>query len=96
MQRHAQELIQKFDIRGTRLDLPVQLLSGGNLQRVLLAREVSQRPKLLLAASPTRGVDVGATEAIRRMLLEQRAGGSAILLISEDLDEIMRYRIAFS
>ena len=88
MQRHAQELIQKFDVRGTRLDLPVQLLSGGNLQRVLLAREVSQRPKLLLAAAPTRGVDVGATEAIRRMLLEQRAGGSAILLISEDLDEI--------
>src|SRR5438067_1103133 len=68
---------------------PTRLLSGGNVQKVLLARELSSRPKVLVAASPTRGLDVAATDAVRGLLLEAAARGVAILLISEDLDEIL-------
>jgi simple sugar transport system ATP-binding protein len=67
----------------------VRRLSGGNLQRVMLARELSGRPKVLLAASPTRGLDVGATEFVRELLLEAVGGGMAVLLASEDLDELL-------
>jgi len=85
----ATELVDLFDIRGNRPGLPVSLLSGGNLQRAILARELSQRPKVLVAAAPTRGLDVAATEAIRSLLLEERDRGSAILMISEDLEEVL-------
>jgi simple sugar transport system ATP-binding protein len=68
--------------------MPVSLLSGGNLQRAILARELSQRPRVLIAASPTRGLDLAAVQGVRRHLLEQRAQGTAILLISEDLEEL--------
>jgi simple sugar transport system ATP-binding protein len=71
------------------LGLAVGTLSGGNLQRVILARELGLRPRLILAAQPTRGLDVGATEAVHRLLLEQRAAGAAVLLVSEDLDELL-------
>ena len=64
-------------------------LSGGNVQKLILARELSRQPLLVLASQPTRGVDVGASEYIRELLMEQRNNGVAILLISEDLDEIM-------
>jgi simple sugar transport system ATP-binding protein len=64
-------------------------LSGGNAQKVILARELSRQPSVLLAAQPTRGVDIGATEYIRQLIIEQRAQGTATLLISEDLDEIL-------
>ncbi len=84
----AEEMIDRFDIRGGRKGLPVHLLSGGNLQRTILARELAQRPKALVAASPTRGLDVAAIEAIQRLLLEQRELGTAVLLISEDLEEL--------
>jgi simple sugar transport system ATP-binding protein len=83
----ADELATRFDIRGAR-GLPVGLLSGGNLQRAIIARELSQRPDVLIAASPTRGLDVGATESVRRILLDQRGEGTGILLVSEDLDEL--------
>ncbi len=63
-------------------------LSGGNLQKVILAREISKRPRVLVAAYPTRGLDIGATEAVRKILLAERNEGAAILLISEELDEI--------
>jgi simple sugar transport system ATP-binding protein len=82
------ELAEHFDIRGVRDGLPVSLLSGGNLQRAILARELSQRPHVLIAASPTRGLDVGATESVRRLLAEQRAQGTGVLLVSEDLEEL--------
>ncbi|HUW96547.1 MAG TPA: heme ABC transporter ATP-binding protein, partial [Anaerolineae bacterium] len=62
---------------------------GGNLQKLILAREISSRPALMVAVYPTRGLDVGATEAVRRLLLEQRDAGGGILLISEDLDELL-------
>ncbi len=64
-------------------------LSGGNIQKVLLARVLSRDPKVLVVAQPTRGLDVGATEYVRSQLLAQRADGSAILLVSEDLDELL-------
>jgi simple sugar transport system ATP-binding protein len=64
------------------------LLSGGNLQRVILAREISGHPALLVAVQPTRGLDVGAIEGIHKLLLAEREAGAAILLISEELEEL--------
>jgi simple sugar transport system ATP-binding protein len=88
MRDHARELVNEFSVKTPRLDTPVKNLSGGNIQKLIMARELSREPKLLIAAQPTRGVDIGATEFIHQRLLEQRAVGKAILLISEDLDEI--------
>lgn len=85
---YARQLVEAYEVRTPSLDTPVKFLSGGNIQKLILARELSRDPKILVAAQPTRGVDIGATEYIHRRLLEQRAGGRAILLISEDLDEI--------
>ena len=85
---NARDLVKRFDIRGGRTGLPVRLLSGGNLQRAILARELAHGPKALIASSPTRGLDVAAIEAIQRLLLEERERGTAILLISEDLEEL--------
>jgi len=86
---HCQELVGAFAIKAPSLGTPARNLSGGNIQKLILARELSGRPRALLVAQPTRGVDVGAAEYIHRRLLEQRAGGTAILIISEDLDEIL-------
>jgi simple sugar transport system ATP-binding protein len=88
MAARAQELVDLFAIKTPSLDTPIKNLSGGNIQKLILARELSRRPKILIAAQPTRGVDIGATEYIHKRLLEQRQLGTAILLISEDLDEI--------
>lgn len=82
-------LVREYDVKTPSLATPVKSLSGGNIQKLILARELSRRPALLLAAQPTRGVDIGATEYIHRRLIEQRAEGTAILLISEDLDEVL-------
>ncbi|RMF83151.1 MAG: ATP-binding cassette domain-containing protein, partial [Nitrospinota bacterium] len=87
--QEAQQLLSTFQIDAPHLNLPVQALSGGNLQRLLLGRELSTHPVLLLAFHPTRGLDVAATEAVHRLLLRQREEGAAILLISEDLEEIL-------
>jgi general nucleoside transport system ATP-binding protein len=89
IQRYAQELIEEYQIKASPDDR-MQTLSGGNLQKVMLARVLAQRPKVLVVAQPTRGLDVAATEYVRSKLLEQRADRAAILLISEDLDEIMQ------
>ncbi|HXF60563.1 MAG TPA: ABC transporter ATP-binding protein [Caldilineaceae bacterium] len=88
MRRQAQELIRRFNIAAPSEETPARLLSGGNLQKVILAREISQQPLVMIAAYPTRGLDVGATENVRRILVQERNQGAAILLISEDLDEI--------
>ncbi len=85
----ARALKDRFEIAAPTLDTAARLLSGGNLQRLILAREISAKPLLLVAVHPTRGLDVGATEAVHHLLLEQRAAGAAILLISEDLDEVL-------
>jgi simple sugar transport system ATP-binding protein len=89
IRRYAQTLIEEYQIKAAPDDR-IQTLSGGNLQKVVLARVLAQRPKVLLVAQPTRGLDVAATEYVRNLLLEQRHDGAAILLISEDLDEIMQ------
>jgi ABC-type uncharacterized transport system ATPase subunit len=82
-------LIYNFGIKTPSRDTKVRSLSGGNIQKAVVARELSREPSVLIAAQPTRGVDIGATEYIHALLLEQRQKGIAILLISEDLDEIM-------
>ena len=84
----AQQAITNFSVKTPSLDTPIKNLSGGNIQKLILARELSRKPTVLIAAQPTRGVDIGATEYIHQRLLEQRAAGTATILISEDLDEI--------
>ncbi len=88
MKAFATDLIQKFSVKTPGLDTPIKNLSGGNIQKLIMARELSRKPKVLIASQPTRGVDIGATEYIHQRLLQQREEGTAILLISEDLDEI--------
>jgi len=86
----AKRLIKAFEIRTPNAQTPARLLSGGNQQKVVLAREISARGDILVAVYPTRGLDVGATESVRGTLLAQRDAGAAILLISEDLDELLQ------
>ena len=86
---HSDELIKKFHVKTPSRDTLAKNLSGGNIQKVVLARELSRSPRVILAAQPTRGLDIGATEYVREQLLEQRRQGAAIMLISEDLDEIL-------
>lgn len=88
-EQFAGELKDSYEIIAPNLDTPVRLLSGGNLQRVILAREISSRPALMVAMQPTRGLDVGAIETVQRLLLAQRDAGAAVLLISEELDELI-------
>jgi general nucleoside transport system ATP-binding protein len=83
-------LIREFNIVAPSGDLPVGSLSGGNMQKVVLAREFSSNPRLLIAAQPTRGVDIGAIEFIHQQLVDKRTEGLAILLISADLQEVMK------
>jgi general nucleoside transport system ATP-binding protein len=86
---HAAALIERYDVRGGGPDLPARMLSGGNLQKVVLAREFEGDPRVLIVASPTRGLDVAAIETVHRYLREAASGGVGVLLISEDLDEIL-------
>jgi len=85
----ADRLIAEYSVTAPGRSHKTGLLSGGNQQKLLLARELSGKPRLIVAVHPTRGVDIGATELIHSLLLEQRARGAAVLLISEDLDELM-------
>jgi simple sugar transport system ATP-binding protein len=87
--QHARKLKNQYDILAPGVKTPARLLSGGNLQKVILAREISSGPKLMVAVQPTRGLDVGAIEAIQTLILEQREAGTAILLISEELEELL-------
>ena len=86
--KESARLVQSFRVKTPSLETPVKNLSGGNIQKLVLARELNRKPSVLIAAQPTRGVDIGASEYIHLRLLEQRALGTATLLISEDLDEI--------
>ncbi len=88
MRSDAEEYAGRFDIRHGGLDLPVGLMSGGNQQKLLFAREVSGDPRLIVAAYPVRGLDIGAAESIRRILREQSRRGAAVVFISEELEEI--------
>lgn len=86
---HARALKQKYDILAPSVRTLARKLSGGNLQKVILAREISGNPSMMVAVQPTRGLDVGAIEAVQKLLLEQRATGTGILLISEELEELL-------
>jgi len=87
--QHTGNLITQFQVKTPSRETLAKSLSGGNIQKMVLARELSRRPRAIVAAQPTRGLDIGATEYVRGQLLEQRQAGAAILLISEDLDEIL-------
>jgi simple sugar transport system ATP-binding protein len=89
MVERARRLIQQFDVRGGRPETPASSLSGGNQQKVVIAREVSRDPRVLIAAQPTRGLDVGAIEFVHRRLVEERDGGHAVLLVSLELEEVL-------
>jgi ABC-type uncharacterized transport system ATPase subunit len=87
--REARRLVEAFDVRTPSVRSAAGKLSGGNAQKMILARELARRPRVLLAAQPTRGLDVSAIEFVHRTLIEQRDAGLAILLFSTELDEIM-------
>jgi simple sugar transport system ATP-binding protein len=89
IRRRCADLVAKFQVKTPSLDTPTRNLSGGNIQKLILARELSGQPRVLLVAQPTRGVDVGAAEYIHGRLMEQREHQTAILIISEDLDEVL-------
>jgi ABC-type uncharacterized transport system ATPase subunit len=86
---YADRVVKQFDVRTPSIALPTQNLSGGNQQKVIVARELSRPIRLLIAAQPTRGLDVGSIEYIHRRLVEKRDEGVAVLLVSVELDEIM-------
>ncbi len=88
MQERARQLIRQFNISTPTTETPARLLSGGNLQKLILAREIAQQPQVIIAAYPTRGLDVGAIENVCNILLQERNEGAAIVLISEDLEEV--------
>ncbi|WP_400247312.1 ABC transporter ATP-binding protein [Niallia sp. JL1B1071] len=89
IEKKASELIEEFDVRTPSIHTPARALSGGNQQKAIIGREVDRDPDLLIAAQPTRGLDVGAIEFIHKRLIEQRDKGKAVLLISFELDEIL-------
>lgn len=88
IQKRTNGFVTNYDIKHAGLTKPVGFMSGGNLQKLLVAREIDGNPKLIIAAYPVHGVDVGASETIHELLLEERKRGAAILLISEDLEEL--------
>jgi simple sugar transport system ATP-binding protein len=89
LRQYAEDVVQEFDVRTPSVVTPAQNLSGGNQQKVIVAREFSRPIRLLIAAQPTRGLDVGSIEYIHRRLVQKRDEGTAVLLVSVELDEIM-------
>jgi ABC-type uncharacterized transport system ATPase subunit len=90
IREHAQKLVEDFRVDAASINTPIKNLSGGNMQKLILGREISVEPDLLIAAHPTYGLDVGAADYIRRRLIECRDGGDAVLLVSEDLEELFQ------
>ena len=86
--RHARTVVDSFDVRTPGVETNAGSLSGGNLQKFIIGREILLRPKVLILAYPTWGVDVGAATAIRQAVIELRDGGTAVLLVSEELEEL--------
>jgi ABC-type uncharacterized transport system ATPase subunit len=89
VEANASELVERFDVRPRNIHNPMAALSGGNKQKVIVARELTQGAKLVIAAQPTRGVDVGSIEFIHRQLVDQRDAGVAVLVVSAELDEVL-------
>jgi general nucleoside transport system ATP-binding protein len=88
IKKNATGLVTEFDVRTSSIDTPVGTLSGGNQQKVILAREVGRQVRLLLASQPTRGLDVGSIEFVHRRIVEERDNGTAVIIVSSELDEI--------
>ena len=88
MEQQARPLLEQYDVRGGRPETTAGSLSGGNQQKVVIARELAEEPRVTVAAQPTRGLDVGAIEFVHKRLLEQRDAGRGVLLVSLELDEI--------
>jgi general nucleoside transport system ATP-binding protein len=88
MEQQAAPLLEQYDVRGGRPRTLASSLSGGNQQKVVIARELAEDPRLTIAAQPTRGLDVGAIEFVHKRLLEQRDEGRGVLLVSLELEEI--------
>jgi simple sugar transport system ATP-binding protein len=88
MDRQARPLLEQYDVRGGRPETTAGSLSGGNQQKVVIARELAEEPRVTIAAQPTRGLDVGAIEFVHKRLLEQREAGRGVLLVSLELEEI--------
>lgn len=89
IRKHCQKLIEEFDVRTPNDEVPASALSGGNQQKLIAAREIAKDPDLMIAAQPTRGIDVGAIEYIHKRLVEERDKGKAVLLVSLELDEVL-------
>ena len=89
-QNFSEKVVQEFDVRGVKNHAPVRLLSGGNMQKLILGRVLLQEPKLILAHQPARGLDIGAASFVYERLLDAKMQGCGILLISEDLEELLR------
>jgi simple sugar transport system ATP-binding protein len=87
---HAERIVREYEVVAPSLRSPARYLSGGNQQKLLVGRELSKKPKLVIAAQPTRGLDVAATEYIRRLLVKLRSEGHAVLLVSADTDEVLQ------
>ena len=87
--KEAEKLIDEYGISGLSAGKMVGQLSGGNMQKVVLARELSRNPRIIIASQPTRGLDIGAINSVRQMLLEERSRGVAVILVSADLEELM-------
>ena len=89
IEENAEALVEEYDIRTPNIFVPISKLSGGNQQKVIIAREFSRKDRLLIAAQPTRGLDVGSIEYIHKQIVRQRDAGAAVLLVSAELDEIL-------
>jgi simple sugar transport system ATP-binding protein len=87
--KSSERLVDEYDVKTTRVDVPVSNLSGGNQQKVIVAREFDRDVRLVVASQPTRGVDVGSIEYIHAQIIEQRDKGAAVLIVSSELDEVM-------
>lgn len=90
VRQRTQEIVKEFAVKNAGLKYPVSMMSGGNQQKLIIGRELDNNPDLIIAAYPVRGLDIGTTDSIRNILLQARNEGKAILLISEDLDELLQ------
>jgi simple sugar transport system ATP-binding protein len=89
IREYTYKIANKFQVNTPSINIPVKSLSGGNIQKLIFGREISEKAKLIIASHPTYGLDINATRYIRELLIQKREEGSAILLLSEDLDEIL-------
>jgi len=89
MKKFAEKVVVDFEVKTPGINVPISSMSGGNLQKVLMARELARNPKVLVVHNPTRGLDIGAAEYIHKQLVKQRENGVGVLMLSLDLDEIL-------